>query len=80
MILNLAHACDHIKYSRRGRFQHIYLSSMEQNQFLDIKNLKMLDSVHPKVTVPSIWSMVATFVNAKVQRLKLQMGALKQDL
>ena len=36
--------------------------------------------MHPKVTVSSIWSMVATFVNAKMQRLKLQMGALKQDL
>ena len=39
----------------------------------------MLDSLHSKVVVSSIGSMVTTFVKTKMQRLKLQVAALKQD-
>ena len=39
----------------------------------------MMDSLHPKVALFSIRPMVTTFVNAKIQRLKLRVVALKQD-
>ena len=39
----------------------------------------MMDSLHPKVALSSIRSMVTIFVNAKMQRLKLRVIALKQD-